>query len=253
MKFTDFVYFPWQLESVDECCKASPTTLLTLGTGLTHLFCLQSTAVWVVAVKQHFAEHTRERSNRYKFLRYWPGCLSNCCGVGKKRYGRLPPKHEGGKELNGPCLGVQCWGNLQVVFPRMLLNGFRSAHSLFSGWSCRWCVYDFAIWTLESISFKLKVADLNFLRKSIFCDSPFCRHQHRCFCLETCSNIPPTNTRTGLTYKWKTDCGALGFQLGEGRWRLDRGKETTSSCSVTPSFTRTAKHPSVFSFPCQEL
>lgn len=31
MKFTGFVYFPCQLESVGECCKASPTAVLTLG------------------------------------------------------------------------------------------------------------------------------------------------------------------------------------------------------------------------------
>lgn len=96
-------------QSVDECCKAISTTVLGLGRGSghrsTHLFCLQSAAVWVVAVKQHFAEHTREGSNCSKLLQYWPGCLSNCCSVGKKRYRRLPPKHEGVKELNGPCPG----------------------------------------------------------------------------------------------------------------------------------------------------
>lgn len=60
---------------------------------------LQSAAVWVVQ------STPRERRNCCKSLQYWPGCLGNCCSVGKKRYRRLPPKHEGGKELNGPCPG----------------------------------------------------------------------------------------------------------------------------------------------------
>lgn len=66
-----------------------------------------SAAVWVVAVKQHFAEHTGERNNCCccKFLQRWPGCLNKCCNVGKKRSGRILLKHEGGEELSGPCPG----------------------------------------------------------------------------------------------------------------------------------------------------
>lgn len=61
-----------------------------------------------------------------------------------------------------------------------------------------------------------------------------------------------TNTHMGLTYTWKTNCAALGLQLGEGRCRLDTAREMGSSCSVAFSFTRTAIHPGFlrcFPFP----
>lgn len=131
----------------------------------------------------------------------------------------------------------------------MLLNGFRYVLSFFSGCSCRWCGCDFAIWTLESTSFKLPVADLSFFR-SIFCDWPFCRGWHRCFCPETCPF--PHHKHTCETFLQMENCAALGFQLGEGRCRLDTAREMASSCSVAFSFTRTAIHPGFrwcFPFP----
>lgn len=103
MKFTAFVYFPWRLEGVSECCEASSAAVLTSGRGRVYI-CVYlpvlpsvSTAVWVVAVKQHFAIHTKERNNCCccccRSPQCCPGCPNNECSVGKEGGGCL--KHGG--------------------------------------------------------------------------------------------------------------------------------------------------------------
>lgn len=134
----------------------------------------------------------------------------------------------------------------------MLLNGFRYVLCFFSGSSCRWCACDFAIWTLESTSYKSPVADLSFFLEvfsvtgsSLGINTGAFAQRHACS-----TPLPPPTCI--WTYMWKNDCATLGFQLGEGRCRLDTAREMASSCSLASSFTRTDIHPGFlwcFPFP----